>query len=1119
MTNTGAQTKSETTIWEFLFPEVKKETAKASQNVREDLSGFIGTYAKGLDDLYQAIDQNPCRTWGISTAPIGLKYPFPTIRTLDEFFEGHDDDLIYSIKMLTHYISYIEASVKKAQTEFYPKIALFGETIEEIKAPNEVLKTECGIPTGDLELITSQSFLVLQKIANFLPEFFSIGQKFIEFLIYLYSPSNPQFTNFFQSTPLASAFSAIAKFLRVLYTLEALIGDNNALAEGWEHIRRMVLVIKADPGTYGAQADDLAATEAAMTQIHRIVFPDSHVNLFLQSVGQLATPDAKHFGLQLERYLDEEIISYIKLESNGEYCDLESNICDITLLTHFATMFTANLKKRIIENIWNTYRDIPIVKLFHYATFSPIQYLENNLMSQVANVMGNDAFNIAKQKMVQVLISHDNALSAVSAKTFSMFSQWQSICYSQLLTGLNLGYFLKSCISRTIDLHFSFSRPIESANAEHLGRLICLLKSVQMTFFLNQAAISHNIPSQVEKVISVLDKELKNVADIMRKKSYKQVRTNASNVVSLAYHCIRMFSSQYSTPCLNVISDIFTSKAFDGLGFTRKTIFGPLRSLDLLGHYNERIDQSCDTSFLFDTRDLFSVFLRSLKATPRRVLFFVQAFNDIGDLFRDTPELYSKVEGFFSNMLREDFIQPTLSALETELRFHAHQHLAVSERNPMKKGYSQFDRFLQIPPFKVLGRFFDMQYEASYYFTRIFYNEIAVAPQVWETYTEMANIAHRLYGINVLDCRIPGAMMQQEIDVLEIIRNIVVFVGCYNYDLNSQVFVQRAEDSHHVSIVGIPHIFSSYRCHGIGIMNTTVDFTYRFLKSKFNVFSKFLFDDTIKSKLVNDISWFEQHKEECEGKWPYARAEKLVNDMKRLGASAQGMSALDHFRMLITEIGNALGFVRMVKSGGARFLNNAIGFVYDEETDLSFKTYAEEVQLPTHTVAATERLDAIVTKLKDLFTNHSSFFQMLIDVFSGPFRDKKNSHLQIFYAILPSLTLSYIEHILVLKDKAQKQNKNSSFSDDGFPMGIAYILKLLNQDALFDSIHWFDSLKKHAEEERAEVTKTSDGKAAWGFFTGDNKQTVKLAMQMIERKIKEYELLETTVHSARILFN
>ena len=735
------------------------------------------------------------------------------------------------------------------------------------------------------------------------------------------------------------------------------------------------------------------------------------------------------------------------------------------------------------------------------------------------NYLGSDAQRKAQIQMQNFLSQHDNALGSAVAQSFTKFSQWQANCQKQLQLGLNLGYFIKSSIIRTIDLHFAFSKPIDSNNLKHLGALIELLKAIQMTFFLNQAAISHNLPTQVDVVVKKLDEHLQRVAATLRKHNYRTVRTRASLLVSLAYHCIREFSGQYSTTCLQIISDLFASKALTGLGFTRAEIFGTLRSLDLLGHYNDHIDAACDTSFLFDSKELFSNLMNYCQKAPRRMLFLILAINDIGDLFRDKPDLYQKLQKFFGTMLRNEFIKPTLSALETELRFHAHQHLDVSERNPMKKEYQQFHKFLQMPPFKMLGQLYDMHYEASYYFTRVFYNETTIAPQVWETYTEMANLLDRLYDVKVLDCHIPGAMMTQEIDVLEIMRNISVFVSCYNYDLNSQVFVQRAEDQHYISIVGIPHIFSSYRCHGIGIMNTTVDFTYRFLKSKFNIFSKFLYDDTVKSRLFNDIQWLEQHKEECNGMWPYDRAEKFVTDMKRIAATPNGLSALDHFRILITEIGNALGFVRMVKSGGTRFLNNAIGFVYDEDSELSFKEFADEVQLPGPTVTATERLDGIVGKLKELFNNPESFFKMLVDVFSGPFRNKKNVHLTSFYAILPALTLSYIEHIMVLKDKALKQNKNASFSDDGFPMGIAYILKLLNQDALFDSIHWFDALKKHAEDERQEVLKTSNGRSTWGFFTGDNKQTVKLALQMIDRRMKEYELLETTVHSARILFN
>jgi WASH complex subunit 7 len=1115
------QTTSETTtVWEFLFPEVKKETAKASQNVREDLSSFLLTYSKGLDDLYQAIDQNPCKTWGISTAPISLRYPFPTKRTIDEFFDTHDSEVVYPVKCMTSFISYINNAINRAETEFYPKLALFGETIEDIESPSEVLDNECGIPTGDLEILMSEFFPTLQELANFLPEVFSVGQKFLEYILFLYSQENPLFKDFFMGTVLYTAFGALGRLLRLIYTIEQLVAENDSLAEGWEHLRRMTFIIKNEPGNYNAQAQDVASAEQAMAQIHRIVFGGSLVTLFFNSIAHLIVrPSSKQFASMLERYLEEESGSYIRLQNEGKFADKESEICELTLLFHTLTFFLAQPKKKIIQNLWSTHQISPVVKLFHFVTFSAVSYLQENLVNLVTSNVGNDALRNVQVRMSQFLINHDNALGSAVAQSFTKFSSWQANCQKQLQLGLSLAYFIKSSITRTIDLHFAFSKPIDANNLQHLGRLIEILKAIQMTFFLNQAAISHNLPTQVEIIIKKLDEALQKVAATMRKHTYRAVRTRASNLVSLAYHCIRQFSGEYSTTCLQIISDMFASRALNGLGFTRGDIFGTLRSLDLLGHYNDHIDTACDTSFLFDSRELFDKLMEYCQKTPRRILFLALAVNDIGDLFKHSNDLYSKLEEYFTKMLRSEFIQPILSALETELRFHAHQHLAVSERNPLKKPYAQFDKFLQIPPFKMIGRFFDMHYEASYYFTRVFYNETTVAPQVWETYTEMANLLQRLYGVSVLDCHIPGAMMQQEIDVLEIMRNISVFVSCYNYDLNSQVFVQRAEDSHHISIVGIPHIFSSYRCHGIGIMNTTVDFTYRFLKSKFNIFSKFLFDDIVKSRLFNDITWFEQHKEECGGMWPYDRAEKFVTDMKRIAATPNGLSALDHFRILITEIGNALGFVRMVKSGGTRYLNNAIGFVYDDDDDLSFKEFADEVPLPAHTVTATERLDSIVKKLKELFNSGESFFKMLVDVFSGPFRNKKNVHLTTFYAILPALTLSYIEHIMVLKDKAMKQNKNSSFSDDGFPMGIAYILKLLNQDALFDSIHWFDSMKKRAEAERAEVVKTSNGRSTWGFFTGDNKQTVKLAFQMIERRLKEYDLLETTVHSARILFN
>ena len=48
--------------------------------------------------------------------------------------------------------------------------------------------------------------------------------------------------------------------------------------------------------------------------------------------------------------------------------------------------------------------------------------------------------------------------------------------------------------------------------------------------------------------------------------------------------------------------------------------------------------------------------------------------------------------------------------------------------------------------------------------------------------------------------------------------------------------------------------------------------------------------------------------------YPSERAEGLYKEIKKLGTFDDGKNFLDKFRILITEVGNALGFVRLLRS-------------------------------------------------------------------------------------------------------------------------------------------------------------------------------------------------------------
>ena len=137
-------------------------------------------------------------------------------------------------------------------------------------------------------------------------------------------------------------------------------------------------------------------------------------------------------------------------------------------------------------------------------------------------------------------------------------------------------------------------------------------------------------------------------------------------------------------------------------------------------------------------------------------------------------------------------------------------------------------------------------------------------------------------------------------------RNIHVFVSRYLYNLNNQVrkcifvqfnnqcfemipetfvvflfqiFVELASNNKHLNTINIRHIANSIRTHGSGIMNTTVNFTYQFLRKKFFIFSQFLYDEHIKARLIKvrdyDVAGRGALGGEGGGSWPLSKRKFL----------------------------------------------------------------------------------------------------------------------------------------------------------------------------------------------------------------------------------------------------
>lgn len=92
--------------------------------------------------------------------------------------------------------------------------------------------------------------------------------------------------------------------------------------------------------------------------------------------------------------------------------------------------------------------------------------------------------------------------------------------------------------------------------------------------------------------------------------------------------------------------------------------------------------------------------------------------------------------------------------------------------------------------------------------------------------------------------------------------------------------------------------------------------------------------------------------------------------------------------------------------------------------------------------------------IKNLFKqadDAGDYLRMIVENFEGITDQENTKHLKLFYLIIPPLTMSYVDHVQKGKEKISSKNKNVGgfISDDGFPLGVAYLLKILNQTEKF----------------------------------------------------------------------
>ncbi|XP_039617760.1 WASH complex subunit 4 [Polypterus senegalus] len=1101
---------------------------------------FLEEYTSQLKGIEDALDDTIGDVWDFTLDPVSLKLLPYEQSALLELIKTENKVFNKVITVFAALCCEIKKLKHEAETKFYSGLLYYGEGVSDTDTVE-----------GENQIQMGRFIAFLQELSCFVTRCSEVVVNVVQQLASLYC-TNKTAIKIIESSGVhfQTVYEHLGELLSVLLTLDEIIENHSTLKDNWTMYKRLLKSVHHNPSKFAIREEKLKPFEKLLLKLEGQLMEGMIFQTCVEQ--QFDTPGngitvsknsafAEEFSFNI-RTIFTNVESKLGEPSEIEQRDKYVGVCALFVL-HFHIFRTVD--KKFYKGLLDVCKKVPAVTL----TANIIWFADTFLVAKVpAAAKLLDKKNLISIRTQRESFLHQKAQtllkdvqsyyvfvtswlmkmeSILSAEQKSeKFADHLSNRCSIFIQGILYAYGISTIIKTTMNLHMSLQKPMTKTSVKALCRLIELLKAVEHMFHRRSVGTADS----VSHIIQHLQYQALNSISVAKKrvisdKKYSEQRLDVLSALVLAENALNGPSTKERRLIVSLAISVGTQmKTFKDEELLSLQLI--LKKLDLVSELQDRVRIHCDCSFLYWHRAVFPIYLDDVydnAVDASRIHYMFSALRDcvlamLGARHLESSEqLLENYDREIMDVFKEHLLDKLCKEIEKDLRLSVHTHLKLDDRNPFKVGMKDLAHFFSVKPIRFFSRFIDIKAYVTHYLDKTFYNLTTVALHDWATYSEMRNLAIQRYGLMMTEAHLPSQTLEQGLDVLEIMRNIHVFVSRYLYNLNNQIFIEKTSNNKHLNTINIRHIANSIRTHGTGIMNTTVNFTYQFLRKKFYIFSQFMYDEHIKSRLIKDIRFFREMKDQIDQKYPFERAEKFNRGIRKLGITPDGQSYLDQFRQLISQIGNAMGYVRMIRSGGLHCCSNAIRFVPDLEDIVNFEELVKEEGLSEETQKASSILDSVLSDLTSNSAEGTEYFKMLVDVFAPEFRSSKNMHLRNFYMIVPPLTVNFVEHSIGCKEKLNKKNKvGAAFTDDGFAMGVAYILKLLDQYQEFDSLHWFQAVREKYLKEKKAVVKEQNVQSS----NPDEKllQTMNLTQKRLENYLEEFELLYFSLSSARIFF-
>ena len=870
----------------------------------------------------------------------------------------------------------------------------------------------------------------------------------------------------------------------------------------------------------------------------------------------------QHFNLYMNSKIKKINSNMDKLTETYEANDLFQYL---SLLGFYIKLLGKDSDKNILKLAWLSQKKIANINIVGISYFNIKNFLEK--FDEFKRGVSLDPPNVDKQikanltslekQLPFIINNYSKNLISWATKMDSIFSNSKDFApkfqgnpkllettsnkIKLIIEGLCTANYLRKKVSFILDSHFTLGIQLDKELINRLTIGIELIKVVEFEFSKLMNLICLNIPIFNRALLFPIQDILKKVAEKAQKKykdgksTNEQLYKDALSASSIFYTCTQSVQSELRLVIEKLCFSTITAKEMlDDNSYD--TINENLWTIEILNQLTREITRCCDCSFLYLYQTIFqNAFENIYNDRPKRIYYFIMALNDIENplhyiKFKENDGIddIKRLRKVTIETFEKCFMKQLSEQLEKDLQIQVHSTF-IEGLDGAEYSETNLQSYLNIQPFRFFDIVFDVKRYMEEHLNKKFYQMTTLNLNNYQTYQRMRVLARNKYGLNLHEVYLPNQNLVTGKDILEVVRNLTSFAKGYTHNLHSQQFIEIVKDGSYINIIGVQQILTSLYTHGKGIINTIINTAFGYISKNVGTIIDIIRDDYIISMLREEHKFWEEQKANINYNYPLERGQNLrqkiiaYNDNKKNGIIPKCIR-------IITQIGNVVSLIRCIRTALMDYNSQNVNLLttyntnefsnlidrisLSPDSDPSSKSSQISQNMITNTqnslIDSSKLFCKTISALKQTGENEINYLLLLVSAFSESINTEKIPYIDLFAFLLPPLIITFIDTAINAKDNLLKKNKSeecSYFSDDGFIMGMCYLLKLFMADKKFESLNWFPSVIQFYNNKKGD--KKTD-KYTGGIDTLNERE--------ISSYKEQFELQYYTYTSASLLF-